>query len=1622
MKYRDMLIMSSLFLTACGGGEESSPPEQAVDRTVPIITVIGSATVDIFQGQSYQEPGVTAFDDVDGDITSAIINNVSALDINTIGQYSIHYSVTDQAGNQASASRTVRVIAQGEIDSAAPLISLVGNNPQQLTLGEAYPELGATAVDERDGDMSNNIVIDASAVNSDSIGSYEVSYTVHDAAENSSVVTRVVNVVAAGLLDSSAAIISLLGVNPQQLTLGETYLELGATALDEVDGNLTNNIIIDSSALNNQLVGSYQVSYTVSDKTGNTAVTNRTINVAAANDTTPVLSLIGSNPQQLLQGQTYTELNATAFDQIEGDISDIITIDTSAVDMQTVGHYRVIYAVVDSAGHAVSVQREVQVIAPQLHTTALSDLSYVSSGAADFTDIALDSFDNAYIVFQDQSNANVTRIKKQVAGVWLNLGDNDGILSTQAASYQQVAIASDDTVYTAFIENNQVKLTRLVTNNWQSFTAPTITGNVDSLQFALDSQDVPYLLYGQASVFSLISYQNNQWQSVGSSSFNVGKVGADYVIDFVPSSSSSIALSYRNSDDANKAARTVVYDGNVWLATSGLGSGSSISLTSSSEGDFYAFKVWFSNTKGKAAVYKLMGTQWRVMGEQGFNHVLTEHGINEAGTPINTDIVVNDVGDIYVVYTDPQTIDAIAENRTVLAKYSAENWQQLMGSDITPIVQASTRSNSLTLTGEGNVFITFVDGGVNHSGKAVMLKELTLLDTDGDGIVDIVDLDDDNDGYNDIDDYKPLDASVWLVPFDLAAVLLNAQPGDVITIPAGSYSSGVTLPNNKPSGSSDEPILIVGETDAQGNNLVTFDGTVNVDDLAINEWQQVNGIWQRQLSATSNIWQLFIEQADSFSGSEYSQMVPARWPNAKFTDGSIYSRSVWAKATDTGHNPIMKHKDLAKFSYSGTMNALNQACFSRFADGEAGWEMDNIGSVQKQWLLAQSYSVDSKILQKCVGVTTDAQVSYQPAGQASLNHDLAQQAFDATGAMAILNYGHWRTWTRPVLTHTPGSNQFTHVFSPEYHGKNHYYYLEGALSLLDSEEEWYFDKNNHTIYFKTPDDVDPRDLNVRVKVQSYAVEMTKATNVTFKNLNFFATTIKCKSCSNFTIDNANFNYGGASKRMLKKWANAVNRSAVVKLIDVEPDNVYVSGINNYETETSDKYSSVSNAFINSTVTNTDSPALHLNGKDSIIRNNHFENVDYTCAEGWSHQAAVNTYMGFDTNFTYNTLINTACSQALRGRAGSDIRYNYIKNAGWAQTDGALLGGGHNMAAAYNWTMDHKEKGLRFDAAWPPTAISQWGTDSYAHHNVTIRNKGLVFKGWKQRIYNNTVVDLDYINPITQMPDGVVIPRLVIHNDTKKTQDSNDAGSDIALCVGDDIDAGGCGAGVATLYANNLSALILGNIGPRVYRNDSLATIGGPILATGSTNVETNANTTTNEVAAEYQNLVQKLLRDPNNYDFRPKLDSTSLIGTGSNIGNTDLFPKTVGYGDYDGLPSNVDYIGAYAASSNYYSIPGKRELKASHPIPLDNSLTVNSQITAKIDTDLIWRVARDDQGASIDYQLYFEGEFVGSYSQQQNIHSLADVTLVSGQSYQWRVDVVVDGIVHVGDSWQFIVE
>ena len=201
------LLLSALLtltISACGGGgggggsEPPTYPEPPADTTPPVITLVGASSLSLEIGDTYEELGATATDDTDGDISSDIVIDSSAVDESSLGDYSVTYNVSDSAGNQAEEkTRIVSVVETASpVDTTPPVITLKGDNPQTINVNTAYAEAGATAEDDIDGDISESIVIDTSNLKTDAVGSYDISYNVSDSAGNqAATVVRVVSVI-----------------------------------------------------------------------------------------------------------------------------------------------------------------------------------------------------------------------------------------------------------------------------------------------------------------------------------------------------------------------------------------------------------------------------------------------------------------------------------------------------------------------------------------------------------------------------------------------------------------------------------------------------------------------------------------------------------------------------------------------------------------------------------------------------------------------------------------------------------------------------------------------------------------------------------------------------------------------------------------------------------------------------------------------------------------------------------------------------------------------------------------------------------------------------------------------------------------------------------------------------------------------------------------------------------------------------------------------------------------------------------------------------------------------------------------------------------------------------------
>jgi hypothetical protein len=81
--------------------------------------------------------------------------------------------------------------------------------------------------------------------------------------------------------DNTKPVITLLGSNPASILVGQTYIDAGATALDNFDGDITFSIVT-VNPVNTAIPGAYTVTYDVTDAHGNAAIqVTRTVIVSA---------------------------------------------------------------------------------------------------------------------------------------------------------------------------------------------------------------------------------------------------------------------------------------------------------------------------------------------------------------------------------------------------------------------------------------------------------------------------------------------------------------------------------------------------------------------------------------------------------------------------------------------------------------------------------------------------------------------------------------------------------------------------------------------------------------------------------------------------------------------------------------------------------------------------------------------------------------------------------------------------------------------------------------------------------------------------------------------------------------------------------------------------------------------------------------------------------------------------------------------------------------------------------------------------------------------------------------------------------------------------------------------
>jgi hypothetical protein len=132
-----LLLFSIVALQACAPTPDDGSTDSPSDSSSPVIFLQGDNPVTLIVGDSYNDAGYSALDDIDGDLTNSVLV-VGTVDTLNAGNYEISYSVSDSSGNETTISRTVQVssaLTGQDSNGGIESISILSGNNQTSVVG-----------------------------------------------------------------------------------------------------------------------------------------------------------------------------------------------------------------------------------------------------------------------------------------------------------------------------------------------------------------------------------------------------------------------------------------------------------------------------------------------------------------------------------------------------------------------------------------------------------------------------------------------------------------------------------------------------------------------------------------------------------------------------------------------------------------------------------------------------------------------------------------------------------------------------------------------------------------------------------------------------------------------------------------------------------------------------------------------------------------------------------------------------------------------------------------------------------------------------------------------------------------------------------------------------------------------------------------------------------------------------------------------------------------------------------------------------------------------------------------------------------------------------------------------
>ena len=290
---------------------------------------------------------VTAKDTEDGDLTDKIEVVKNDVDTTKPGTYEVVYKVTDSKG--ASKKKTVYVTVNPKMEEIN-WIPVISASDRVLTVGDVFNVMdGVSASDHEDGDITGSVVVESSNVDTNTVGSYQVTYRVTDSqgASSTKTITVIVNPKMEALNE-----VPVINAVDKILTVGDTFdVKKDVTASDAEDGNLTDKIEVIRNEVDTGKAGTYEVTYKVTDSQGASSTKTILVTVNPKMESLNEVPTIKAEDKTITVGDKFdVKKDVTAKDIEDGDLTDKIEVVKNDVDTTNPGTYEVVYKVTDSKG------------------------------------------------------------------------------------------------------------------------------------------------------------------------------------------------------------------------------------------------------------------------------------------------------------------------------------------------------------------------------------------------------------------------------------------------------------------------------------------------------------------------------------------------------------------------------------------------------------------------------------------------------------------------------------------------------------------------------------------------------------------------------------------------------------------------------------------------------------------------------------------------------------------------------------------------------------------------------------------------------------------------------------------------------------------------------------------------------------------------------------------------------------------------------------------------------------------------------------------------------------------------------------------------------------------------